>query len=914
MSSINSNIIRIFVLFITCLALSRAQAQLAPESIQVSFLKDTVIQNGNAFSFNRVSLTNTSSVKQVFGLELILPEGWQSLFDNRKVYQLEPAQTLEIPLRIAAAHNTLSNKPYSISLAVNMVGNNKKNTFNYLALVQANSKWKSSLISPETMLNRINKETYFQIALSNNGNITEELSLNFNTNLNLTISKRNTRIQLPAGADTVIQVGIITDSRYLEEFKPQEIEIEIFDAAKHQQRLVQRIYSTNTIFRENPSRWYTMPLSVELVSQNFTNRQQQLYYINSSGNVPLSNTRSFSFNFRSDDFSSSSSGSGRYANMDYISKQWKISVGDQTEFSNFLINGTGARLIYTGKGYRFNALGVKSRIGDANQFSLNQELSTGKNKVLINKSELNLDKLNKTNSLTNILEYDLAFGKASNLAIYSGLGLESVQLPQEKINQNGYTAGLNYNYSSSVFNLRSTNNLTSKSFPGMERGVSRSSNEIRLVAKSFFGGAIADYTQRSVSTLDSNQFIYLFGGKSSEYGIRTGFNRRRNNLALTASVVNQLQDSSTSMQFRSHKLNLNTGLGIFENLNLSLSANLSRNFLADNANFNPVYSFNTFGTLQTKALGLSFRLDKGPFYYAELLSYLNTGTKTNRYQLSPYADLNFFKSILNTRVEVNYSNDIASNYKIYSARVDLNVDLKKQGLSLRFYGSQNFSQNNTNYLNLSVRKNFTLPLPGLQKYRSLKVVLFKDHNNNNVFDEGDEAIPNADIRIQNQPFITNKNGEIFYKNIKTDKYSLELEKTNSLKGWIAKNGTRQTLNLEEKANWYIPFQQSRFLSGRLNMVKDPFSKQTFNPANIRITAIDSKGETYSTLTDYDGNFSLNLPADQYIIKINEKVFTEEFRVLQDTFTADLMESREADVTFEIRERKRQINIRKPSGE
>jgi hypothetical protein len=47
-----------------------------------------------------------------------------------------------------------------------------------------------------------------------------------------------------------------------------------------------------------------------------------------------------------------------------------------------------------------------------------------------------------------------------------------------------------------------------------------------------------------------------------------------------------------------------------------------------------------------------------------------------------------------------------------------------------------------------------------------------------------------------------------------------------------------------------------------------------------------------------------------MVKINANVFTEEFRVLKETFNVDLTTSNAETLVFEIREKKRQINIRK----
>lgn len=877
------------------------------------FLKDTVIQDGGTLSFNRANITNTSSVKVAFGLELNLPEGWSTLVDTRKVFTIEPGQTLELPVRVAAPNAALSSRLYAITLVLLRTGIEGKIPFTYIARVKANSRWRVSLLNPDLKLDRINKETYFQFRISNSGNITQELNLNFNTPLELTMPKRNNRFNVRANSDTIIRVGIITEPRYLEEFRAQDIGIEITSSDKIQQVFVQKVYSNNTLFRENPSRWYTAPMSIELVSQNFNIKSQQVYFINSNGTIPLENGRSLAFNFRSNEFytDAAQTVSTRYTNVDYLTKNWIVSLGDQTEFSNFLIDGFGSRVEYrSDNGYRFKALGVKSRLGNANLFTLEQEIPIGKDGNIINKALGNLDKGNQVNSFSDIVEYNKSFGDLGSLAVIAGYGIEKINKPSFSYDGKGQTAGLRYDYTSPKFIARTTNSITSRDFPGLERGVKRSSNELRFLMKDYFAGAVADYNDRSVSTVDSSQLLYLFGGKTSEYGLRAGFYKERNNITVTAYIVDQLQDSLTNTKFRSNKLNINSGLGITEFISLSLSGNLVKSFALNTPGSKSYYAMNAFGSIQANRMGLNFRFDKGPLYYSELLAITQNDVQTNRYQISPYVERSFFKDALTTRLEFNYAHDIPSNLKNYVARMDVNVDLNKRGLSLRFYGSQDFgNQNALNSLNMSIKKNLTTPLVGFRKYRSLKVTLFKDNNNNGVYDLDDEPIPESNIRIGSQNFTTNKMGEVFYKNIKEGEYSIDLGDVSNIRGWVAKSGFTPLVNVTKSQNLYIPFQKSRFLSGSLNLVKDPFSKKEFNAANIRITALSSKGELYSTLTNEEGAFFLNLSEDTYLIQINASVFTEDFRVLQESFNVDLTTKSEEKVVFEIRERKRLINIR-----
>ena len=883
----------------------------AVENLRVTFLKDTVIQSGNSFSFNTITIVNTGSTVQEFTVDSELPEGWQQVFDSRKVFQLKPNEPLTLPIRIAATPSSGSTI-YPILINLRTAGMNEKLTRSFYAKVNQNSSWKADLRTPDLKLLRDNKETFFQVELSNQGNQAEELNLNFNTNLDLTVPNRNNRIILRPKQDTIIAIGIITELRYLQEFKPQEIGISITNKAGNLKLLSQKVYSWGTIFKENPSQWYNIPLAVEMISQNVTNSRKSVY-MTGSGNIALSNNRSVSFNYRSDNFYSANAGGSRYANINYNSPLWKLSFGDQTEFSNFLLDGPGVRANYTGSGkYSFNLLGIKSRLGDARQGSLTQTLDIGNGQVINNQSYVNLDQITGTNSYSSIMEYEKYF-KNTHLSFEGGLSTEQNKLNASLKTLSGHVAGFKFDHNSQKLMIRSYSSINSKGFSGINRGLALSNNEIRLKYKKTFAGVLYEFNERSVTRIDSNKVNSLFSGRIDEYGVRLGYNAQGHYVNLKATIVNQLQDSLNNMTFQSQKINLNTALTMFKNLQISLDANVARTYSTSVSTVEPFISTNIFGTFQFKGLGMFLRYEDGPFYYYDLRSYVNDGLRIRRAQLTPFLETSLFNSAINSRVQLDYSTDILTKITSSVVRADLNVNLVKQALTLRVFGSYDLKPtavNKQNILSVSIRKNFGLPVVGLQKFRNLKVVLYKDKNLNENYDSGDEAVSDGNLQIGNQYLITNKKGEVYYKNIPAGKYSIDLSQINNVKGWVARDGFKQNIDVKTNETVYIPFKESKFLSGRLNVVRDQYSKVSFNPGNIRITAINSKGESFYTLTNSNGEFFLNLPAETYVIQINTNVFSDNFRVLQETFNADLIQKSDENIVFEIRESKRQINIQR----
>ena len=108
----------------------------------------------------------------------------------------------------------------------------------------------------------------------------------------------------------------------------------------------------------------------------------------------------------------------------------------------------------------------------------------------------------------------------------------------------------------------------------------------------------------------------------------------------------------------------------------------------------------------------------------------------------------------------------------------------------------------------------------------------------------------------------------------------------------------------------VPYKVSRILSGKLLVEADELSNTPFNPAKIKVSASDENGEVYSTLTDDKGEFHFNLPSGNYVVSLSEIAFGDQFRPVQFSQTADLRSNQVKNIYFEIKQKRRQINIKR----
>jgi len=149
-----------------------------------------------------------------------------------------------------------------------------------------------------------------------------------------------------------------------------------------------------------------------------------------------------------------------------------------------------------------------------------------------------------------------------------------------------------------------------------------------------------------------------------------------------------------------------------------------------------------------------------------------------------------------------------------------------------------------------------------------------------------------------------------YKNTEKGAYKADFGYSSKLKGWIPNDGSIQYYELDGNKTIEVPYKVSRVLSGKLVVEKDSLSNAAFNPHNIKVVATGEKGEVYSTLTDEAGEFYFNLPSGNYVVSLSEAAFGDQFKPVQFSQPADLANNKSKTLYFEIRQKRRQINIKK----
>jgi hypothetical protein len=360
-----------------------------------------------------------------------------------------------------------------------------------------------------------------------------------------------------------------------------------------------------------------------------------------------------------------------------------------------------------------------------------------------------------------------------------------------------------------------------------------------------------------------------------------------------------------------YKITVNANWKISDKWWFSMFSNLGQiRIAADIQKHKPISTFNNFLSLQSSRYGLTLRYDDGPYYYYEIKQYLLSPVPFQRIQAAPFMQVPISKWNLFYRLQLNYSKEQPTNSNFLVVNNDVQYSSPNTGLDIGLITQYNVLSSEHPYVNFTVRKRLFMPVFKNKKSKNFTVVLFLDGNNNNKLDAGEKVVPGARILANNELLLTNEKGAVEFRNTELEVFSMDYSHISTLQGWIPKLGYSQQLKPGKEKLLLVPFTRSRIVVGNLALIRDDKSSLTMQLDGIRMIAVGSRGETFNTLTNSEGAFFFNLTADNYTITINQSVFDENFKPTETSKSIDLINNEKLNIQFEIRQRKRLINIRK----
>jgi hypothetical protein len=875
-------------------------------------LYDSVVASSNKdFVYNTLTVSNTTGSKIEIQVIVTSPQGWQMVTTNIVNLTLEPFANSIIPMRFTpSGNNTAVWKDVTIEYRLNNVTDTRKTFFPIK--VQEYSSFKASLPNSSKVITSYQKNNEFPILIKNAGNTAATYRLTVaNQLLKLGADEK---IALAAGKDTTIYFPFTLSESQFSMLKKEDIKVAVANEKGETINLIQALSKVGYLLKDHASAYLDMPLQLEAGLMYQGSESPVQYYGALYGSVDLTANDHLSMSLRSNTIAQGQTNNNSIVGFDYSGKNIQASVGNIQGAGEFMVDGYGARAGYNWKDNKAEVFAMlKSRVGDTKVVGAASQLSLTDRLRFYDAVSLAKDNVRQMNSgiLSQITEYKFNNGR---FALITGVGAEkndATLVEGTKTTLIGSSLGYNFQWSTKHLAVMSNVLYNSNSYPGTFKGQRLQTHDVRWLIKSNFVGGYYEYNFRKQNYwTDTLLFQDVFNTKTINYGLKAGVSLKGVNIVAAAGIQRQVQQGEATPETKYNYLNLNISTVLFKNLFVNLNS-FGGNMQTVEEPIHSAFVSTTQATVQCKAVGASIRYDNGPYYYNEFLAYIQKPESYQRIIFSPYAEVHLLKKTLSARVQGNYAQTLPSD--ISTTTVLTNINYSHKGYDFNINGIVpvgGSSEGRSAYVNAAFRMRLKAPFVAVRKYYNLKLVLFKDINSNGVKDAGEEPIAGQTLSLNGDLFLSDGDGLVVYKNTEKGTYKTDFGYTSKLKGWIPNGGTVQQFEVNSNKTIQIPYKISRILSGQLLVEKDSLSNATFNPGNIKVTATGEKGEVYSTLTDENGEFYFNLPAGNYIVTLSDIAFNDQFKPVAFSQTADLVNNKSKSLYFEIKQKRRQINIHK----
>ncbi len=956
-----TKIILLLILFLTSYG-SRGQYLFfntnEPPKIDIKFVKHSVEASKGKTIFNVVKIINQSAQPQTFTFQITVPSGWQLLGSEKQELTLSPLDSTMIPVRVAVSENVRGDIGYSIIAAVSdSRGNLIKNEYSFVK-VPREVDLKVKFLTRFEYLDQQTGYAPIKVKVENRGNREELVSLNLEADNYLGIGTARLKnfiqdVNIPPYTDSTLTFDIYLDKQIetSRDLFRIDVQAKTIDSTYHSISWLKNLSYTYSNYIPESRRL----IVAELFARGlFSNYAKPAYASIIQGNILLRKQREVYF-FYNNDNTTPAENLYRYNRMwlGFRDSKYFFQLGDINKSIESSLYGRGANAGISIKKFKFEATATQRVINPQNNFGAEFEVSPTQNFGF---------KLGGvyTESLKEIFTsrigiLGLRFAPIKNLRFGYELAYNQVNFgnandtifTKEAL---GNTAYVNYNTRKISFSsrLKSGQRFLNSSYNGRSELMSqfvynindKNNLQYYIIDNRNKPGDFRSYNITLQPFTNFHKQLVTWGyfpNKRVHFFTGPGFEFNSSDIF---PVIKRGEDYFSTLVY-----NYNLGFRFKgEKPGSSLTAQIFTGFV--NVGHKPVHFVDsTFSIPDTRAKfnyqyfslnlrqprwGFQAMYTNGPRSIYEQFSWYYAARPTRILRVMPYFDSYIYKETLRLQINVSYSNDLVSKSSYSNITSQLFWYLPKDW-QLRFLNVYTIQSRVTPteaverfqnmYFEASVRKEFGFQQPYL-KFYTLRLIFFKDYNGNRIMNENEPGIKNVLVNIQrvdseNMEFadftsgelLSNQYGEVIYEKIPAGIYELSYNPVGNEAGTFSKADIDVKFTLSKDMTLYIPFVEKNKVFGRIILNRSKLSGLgKVDVSNIRITATDSRGNTYSTLTDKNGEFVIYAPiTDEYVVTINN-IFYENFDLRQNNFRVQFNGYKQFEVNFVFDEKIRRINF------
>jgi outer membrane protein OmpA-like peptidoglycan-associated protein len=923
----------------------------APLNLEVSFSRHSLEASAKTTFFNALTIRNKSNRSETLTLNFTVPQGWNVIGPEKIELNIAPFDSLIVPLRVSVGSSVRGDIGYSVIASISdSRGNTIKNEYCFVKIPRVSNL---TIRFPARMsyLDPTSYTSDLPVNISNKGNRDENVNIVLDGNHTIGIGQRNLSqvsldLLVPPYTDTTITFPI--------RLNEQETYGRNMFGVKSFVTTIDTNFIATLWFRKLDSKFDNYiaasdkPLVIELIGRGLLEADRKPGVALKVEGRTLFPGKSEVYYYYQNYSSKSSEDFYKNTRM-YVGGvvgPIKLEIGDNYRSLHSNVRGRGAYASYNTPKLFVEALANTNERANVN----NQGGA-----VTYYFQPRNYFKAGTTFSRGGVYNIDskigfLGTGFSFNTHRISALA--SYNLLQREINgQNNHNEfGLELNYLSKVnaFNNSLSLRYGSPFYYGLNSGrlnlVARTRWQVnpkdRLIAtyrenwnqRSLFENNFVTMTNKTIArngTIEYNHIfspsVQVFTGPGISYLEMSGLQQFIDNQIFSS--VNYIINSGLRLQSETGATTISPRVEI------SRSQIINNPYYENGARSGKWFGYQYFSlNIRSRSFNILSFYTSGPKSVFEQIYYARNSRQNRKLQFMPSFDTYVYKDLVRLYGGLSYTNDLIARSTYSNFTFQLYWYLPKNWTTniLAVYSTQKRETSRDNiesfqnlYLEAGIRKEFDFHQPRV-KYYDIKLAFFKDFNGNYIQEPNEPGIKNVLVEISkvgsdvlgdipgefyNIELLSDNFGVVHLDRIPEGRYLISYNPIGSETGTFSKAIGDIEIRVDKSGYHYFPFVEKNKVFGKIILNRSRLSGiGNIDLSNVRITATDSHGRSYSTLTDRNGLFILFAPiTDEYILSINN-IFYENFDLRQNNFLVQFNGYKQFEVNYVFDEKIRRINF------
>ncbi len=927
----------------------------AGPALSVSFIRPELIHKEGQLSFNIVRVKNLTGQPVRFKPVLFLPDDWLLVSTPINDTAVRPGDSISLAYRFRLPPKISAEEVHEVFFRAMAATGRPLAENSFRVTSEPFHQWDLAL--PESRLfffPRFNMSSFY-LEIQNLGNVTDTFKLNLELDRKLQFSKgqeASFEIVLPPFSDTLFRVFVeyASDEDRIFDIAKVMVHVTCLGGKKTRPVMFEKyndIYAPFNVDRN-------LPHEVELGLRHFENNDELLPFVKARGLTTFRNQSKLMYNFNyysvtgNEDFISNS-----YYTFLYTWQQLQVGLGAfSSQLGRNLYTRNGVMVSNTIKlspGFSLEGFAAQSLYTPKTSAAVGVTLNAHK-KVTYNGSvSYDYDREKFVNTASAIFRTSLIPITPNHEFSFNIYGYQEKNSRFKEYTQLGFAYDLFYTGRiGDVLSIRFINNYGSPDVPGAQMGLLNFGlNSVILIGDkgNNFGIEYINarrkyhgYTYEGDRLPDARLYdqyarlLYHSGGNPNhifDAGPSIEFYR-------SVRPVTGIQNAFS--EYSARKLRFEYKASIFKHLTLNIKTGVSNVYIRETTesrdqkiDFHVLggYSFN-------HGIALAFTYDYGPMVNSGLYQF-SGDVENHSFSIGPSITKTFFKERVSFSLFANLVYRFDLDYAAFNVNPKLEAYLFRDYYLVvggtYHYTRQEYTnylaQNDYYYLEVSVKKRFGKS--DFNKWqrdtRRLKIVLFQDENANGIKEDNERGVPHVKTRIKltqsgtrnvstefpvDITLLSNEEGIVIYNRLPLGFYDLTITPLGDVKEYFYVNRSAEKLELTDNAVYYIPFQKATKISGKITMKRSQFIKkgeEDIDLTNIRITAYNDLGNSYSTFTLSDGSFVIYVPGNSAYHVRMPNVFGDNFKILKNDINIVMGSEPFAGLIFEVVEGARQVKFK-----